>query len=243
MPALQSLTRSFALPAFFLAIGIAAAGYFISHTHYNAKIALNTAQAKGLAERRVPADRANWTLSHTVTGKSRDEISALYAQAEKDRDQIIAVLKEGGLEDAEITVGVIDYSMREYRDENQNLVDEKHTLFGSISVETKKVGAIQQLRSDVNQLLAKGINLSNPSPRYYFTKMNEIKPAMLKEATQNAKIAASEFAENAGVKVGRLRSARQGAFEVRDVGSSSGDTRKIEKEVRVVITVDFYLAD
>lgn len=235
--------RSLAIPALFLAIGIAAAGYFVSHTHYNAKIALNTAQAKGLAERRVPADRANWTVSYTVTGASRDEIGSLYEQAEKEREQIVAVLKEGGLKDGEISTGVIGYSMREYRDDNQVLVDEKHTLSGSISVETTNVDLIQQLRSDVNQLLAEGINLTNPSPSYYFTKMNEIKPAMLKEATENAKIAASEFAENAGVQVGRLRSARQGAFEVRDVGSSSGDTRKIEKDVRVVITVDFYLTD
>lgn len=239
----DSRPRSFALPALFLAAGIAAAGYFVSHTHYNAKIALNTAQAKGLAERRVPADRANWTVSHTVTGASRDEIGALYEQAEKERDEIIVVLKAGGLTDGEISTGVISYSMREYRDDNQNLVDEKHTLTGSISVETTNVDLLQPLRSEVNKLLAQGINLSNPSPSYYFTKMNEIKPEMLKEATQNAKIAATEFAENAGVSVGRLRSARQGAFEVRDVGSSSGDTRKIEKDVRVVITVDFYLTD
>ena len=50
----------------FLASGIAAAGYFVGQTMYNAKVALNTAEVKGLAERRVQADRANWTVQFTV---------------------------------------------------------------------------------------------------------------------------------------------------------------------------------
>ncbi len=235
--------NSLALPALFLALGIAVAGYFVSRTHYNVRIGLNTAQAKGLAERRVPADRANWSISHSSTGASRDEMADLYRQAEKDRDTIIALLKEGGLNESEIDGGVISYSMREYRDENEALVEEKHTLTGTINVETTNVKLIRELRGKVNQLLAQGINLTNHSPSYHFTKMNDIKPAMLKEAAQNAKIAANEFAENAGVKVGRIRTARQGIFEVRDAGATSGDTRKLEKDVRVVITVDFYLVD
>jgi len=74
-----------------------------------------------------------------------------------------------------------------------------------------------------------------------FTRLNEIKPAMLREATKNARIAANEFAENAGVKVGGIRDAHQGGFSIRDVGESHGDTAKIEKDVRVVTTITFYL--
>ena len=66
---------------------------------------------------------------------------------------------------------------------------------------------------------------------------------MLKEATQNAKVAANEFAESAGAKVGRIRSARQGGFIIRDAGEEYGDTQKIEKDVRVVTTISFYLTD
>jgi hypothetical protein len=66
---------------------------------------------------------------------------------------------------------------------------------------------------------------------------------MLKEATKNARLAANEFATNAGVKVGGIRSARQGGFVIRDVGQQYGDTNKIEKEVRVVTNVTFFLTD
>ena len=64
---------------------------------------------------------------------------------------------------------------------------------------------------------------------------------MLKEATKNARIAAGEFASHAGVKVGGIRNARQGNFYIRDAGSDYGDTHKIEKDVRVVTNISFYL--
>ena len=64
---------------------------------------------------------------------------------------------------------------------------------------------------------------------------------MLQEATKNARIAANEFASNAGVKVGGIREARQGGFIIRDIGEDYGDTKKIDKDVRVVTTITFYL--
>ena len=51
-------SMSSALSALIIAIGIAAAGFFVSETLYKSKVALNTAEVKGLAERRVKADRA-----------------------------------------------------------------------------------------------------------------------------------------------------------------------------------------
>lgn len=47
----------------------------------------------------------------------------------------------------------------------------------------------------------------------------------------------------AAPKVGRIRSATQGAFIVIDVGEDSGDTSKLEKNVRVVTRIEFYLKD
>ena len=73
----------------FVAIGLAIAGYYISQTLYNAKVALNTAEVKGLAERRVLADRVNWSIYYKVTGTSRDEIPSLYQKAEENQQTII----------------------------------------------------------------------------------------------------------------------------------------------------------
>ncbi len=235
--------RSLILVALILSIGIAACGYFASQTLYNAKVAVNTAQAKGLAERSVTADQADWTIGFAVSGKTKSEIPTLYGQAETQQQQILEILKKAGFSDKEIRADILSYSMREYRDENQNLVDETHRLGGSISVSTHRVELINPARAEVNKLLAQGLDISDYPPRYNFTGINQIKPAMLKEAAQNARIAATEFAQNAGAKVGKIRSAYQGGFMVEDAGSGSGNSSSITKEVRVVTTIDFYLND
>ena len=231
------------LPALLIALGISLAGYFVGKTLFNAKVAINTAEAKGLSERRVMADRATWSVSFSVSGRSRDDVPRLYQEAESNQKNIAKILSDGGLTADEIEFGIIDYSVRDFRDNQNKLIDQKHTLTGSVSVQTDKVELIKGLRISVNKLVALGMDITNRAPSYHFTGLNEIKPAMLKEAARNARIAASEFAENAGAKVGRIRHARQGAFYIVDVGQNHGDTRSVEKDVRVVTTIEFYLTD
>ena len=227
-----------------LAVGIAAAGYFVGQTLYNAKVAINTAEAKGLATRRVEADVANWSIGFSLAGGPDADIAQLYKLAESQQKRIIDALKANGFKEDEIHPGVIEYDYREYRDEEQKLVDERHILSGDIEVETHDVHKVEPARAAINKLIVEGINIQNDPPIYRFTRLNEIKPEMLKEATRNARIAANEFAANAGVKVGGIRSARQGSFFIRDVGGDGyDDTDKIEKEVRVVTTIEFYLTE
>ena len=190
--------------ALLLAMGIAAGGYFISETLYKSKVALNTAEVKGLAERRVEADTAYWSIQYTVTGKNKSELSQLYEESEADQKKIISLLKNSGFADEEIKPGVINYVKQEFRDENQKLVEEKHSLVGEIVVQTQKVRLVSEGRAKLNTLIAQGLDVKNNAPAYYFTRLNEIKPEMLKEATTNARIAANEFAENADVKVGGI---------------------------------------
>ncbi len=226
-----------------LAIGIATAGFFISETLYKSRVALNTAVVKGLAERKVQADKAFWSIEYTVTGNKQSDIAKLYKDSESDQEKIIALLNQSGFSSKEIKPGVINYFKREFRDENQKLVDEKFFLVGEIEVQTSKVQLVSEGRAKLNTLIAQGLDLKNNAPTYHFTKLNDIKPAMLKEATTNARLAANEFATNAGVKVGGIRSAIQGGFVIRDVGQNYGDTKKIEKNVRVVTNVTFLLTD
>lgn len=234
---------SLLIPSLLIALGLAVGGFFISQTLFKAKVALNTAEVKGLAERRVKADRANWKIGYSVGGKTRSEIPSLYQKAEEIQARIIALLEEEGFSKEEIFAAPVDYSYREFRNENQLIVDQNHYLRGEIQVETEQVQAVSPARSRVNKLIAEGINITNRAPSYSFTGLNEIKPEMLREATKNARIAANEFASNAEVEVGGIRSARQGGFIIRDAGEEHGDSRKIEKDVRVVTTITFSLTE
>ena len=64
---------------------------------------------------------------------------------------------------------------------------------------------------------------------------------MIKQATQNAKIAAQEFANNVDATIGGIKTASQGRFSIKDIGEDYYDTRKINKKARVVTNVEYYL--
>lgn len=229
------------LPALIVSIGVGVAGYFVGQTVYNSKVGINTAEVKGLAERRVESDRAYWQIQYTVSGEDKDAIPELYEKSKADQSKVVALLLDSGFDHSEVTPGVIDYRRLEFRDENQKLVDEQYLLTGLIEVETSKVRLVSAARAKLNELIAVGIDIRNNAPSYYFTSLNDIKPEMLKEATTNARLAANEFAANAGVAVGGIRTAVQGGFNIRDVGENYSDTAKIDKDVRVVTTITFYL--
>ena len=66
---------------------------------------------------------------------------------------------------------------------------------------------------------------------------------MLEEATKNAAAAANEFAKSSNTKVGKIRVANQGVFSIlpREQTANAMEMNSIEKKVRVVSTIEYYL--
>jgi hypothetical protein len=79
-------------------------------------------------------------------------------------------------------------------------------------------------------------------PRYFFTKINEVKPDLLAEATQAALKSAEEFAENSGAKVGGIRQASQGVISLIP-SNRVNDSEEffLHKIARVVTSIDYYI--
>ena len=67
--------------------------------------------------------------------------------------------------------------------------------------------------------------------------LNDIKPQMIEEATQNAREAAQQFAEDSGSRLGKIKTASQGTFTIEDRDSNTPYIKK----VRVVSSVTYYL--
>ncbi len=228
--------------ALVLGLGILMAGFFIGQTAVNANVGANTVEVRGLSERRVKSDRVHWVVAYNVTRRG-DSINRaeLYAESEKNQAQIILFLKNNGLNENEIEAPLVHYNKMEYRDGNQRLVDVEHRLSGSIGINSGNIDLINQLRVKISDLIRQGIELESVAPQFYFTSLNQIKPEMLKDATLNAKKAAEELANHANVKVGKIKKAVQGSFVIRDLGSDYSDNQSVEKTVRLVTTVTFFL--
>ena len=94
-------------------------------------------------------------------------------------------------------------------------------------------------------LVRRGVQLEEGSGMSYtYTRLDKIKPAMVAEATKDARAAAEQFAKDSGTGVGGIKQATQGYFsiEARDGdGGGWGASDTPFKKVRVVTTIDFYL--
>jgi uncharacterized protein len=227
-----------------LGAGIATSGYFVSNIMYKSHTAVNTAEVKGLAERRVKANVGDIRIDFVVRKTdSINTIPAMYAEVERQQKVIIDTIKKAGFSDEDINEGTPQYSKQVYRDDNGTITSTEENIYTSVFMETSKVDELQALKPKISALLVDGIEVENIYSNLRFTNLNEIKPEMVKEATKNARLAAEEFANYAGVKVGSIRSALQGGFSITDVGEEYGDTQKMNKDVRVVTTIEFYLED
>jgi len=76
-------------------------------------------------------------------------------------------------------------------------------------------------------------------PDFEYTRLNAIKPALIAEATANARKSAEQFAKDSGAHIGGIRSANQGVVDISDRDQGSPQVKK----VRVVTTVEYFLTD
>lgn len=225
----------------FVGAGLAIAGFFISQTMLNERTGANTAHVKGLSERIVPADTATWSLTSSVTDRDYSNIAATFTRAEANVEKIRAVFTQAGFAPEEIHFAPLQKSDHTNRNNNGDITDRWYSIGADIFISTAQPAKIEPARQPIFALTKDGIDVQEFGVQYNFTKLNDIKPDMLREATENARIAANEFAQNAGVKVGGIQNATQGGFQIREANSGNANDRKLNKLVRVVTTITFYL--
>ena len=75
--------------------------------------------------------------------------------------------------------------------------------------------------------------------QYLFTRLNEIKPEMIEQATNEARAVAEKFAQDSNSELGEIKTAYQGQFSI----NSRDQNNPHIKNVRVVSTIVYYLSD
>ncbi len=236
------------IPALLVAAGLALAGWFVGHGVFESRPASRYVTVKGISERPAKADLAIWPLRFVATG---NELAAVQTTLRKQNDVIRTFLREASIaEDAVEVQGleVTDVTAQAWRDAP---VQNRFIVAQTLVVRSIDVDAIKAASQRVGELLDAGIVLSNDQgpqsnvPSYLFTRLNEIKPAMIAEATQNARASAAQFAADSGSRLGGIRHANQGLFQIqpRDPVGGISEEKQIDKIVRVVSTIDYLLED
>ena len=224
------------ISALLIAAGIFFLGVFIKAGIDNIAFRDRQVTVKGLAEREVEANRVTWPIEFKVAG---DNLLLLYDEVTAYNNKIIAFLTPNGIAKEEISINPPDTYNAATNQYSSGNFRYNYSLTCVVTVTTSKVKIVRELLDRQSELLKEGIPFSNSYINYEYTALNDIKPAMIAEATKNAREAAAQFANDSGSKVGKMKTATQGQFSIE---SSSSSTPFIKK-VRVVSTIVYYLED
>jgi hypothetical protein len=96
-----------------------------------------------------------------------------------------------------------------------------YELIQSVKIESTNVELIESVSREITELLNKGVQFNSTPPRYYYTKIADLKIEMISKATEDARIRAEKIAENSGGKLGELSNANMGVFQI--TGQNSGE--------------------
>lgn len=216
--------------------GFALRSGFIHVTDSNRQVSV-----RGLAEKEVKADQVTWPLVFKEIGNDPNE---LYSNLASKSSIVINFLKQGGITDNEISINPPEVEDRQADSYSGEPVSYRYKATSVVTVTSSDIDKVRQLMMTQTELLKQGVPIifeeyGENSVSYDFTSLNDIKPALVEEATKNARITAEKFAADSDSKLGKILQANQGQIEINDRDA----TTPYIKNVRVVVSMDYQLKD
>lgn len=238
-----------------IALGNIIGGWFIADGLYRIKNGDRYVSVKGLAEKQVKANLALWNISYKAAG---DDLQQLSAKAAADKKIVTDFLIANGFAANEFEqqpTTVIDQYANEYSSGNKP--EQRYIINNAIKVRTDKVDLVQKVSGFSSELISQGVLLNKdytPNPRYVFTQLDSIRPAMLEEATKSALLVAEQFAKNSNSHIGAIKRANQGVFQILPLDNNIGNAQpgynndadqegSPNKIIRVVSSIDYFLTE
>jgi hypothetical protein len=202
----------------------------------------------GSAEKNITSDAMVWKLSF-----SRRDVKMVGAfdLLKEDLNTVKGYLLGKGVKENEIIVAPVVTTVLHKKNEKGNDTNEieGYILAQEIEVRSGDIMKVTEVSRQATELIEKGLEVISQSPEYFYTKLPELKLAMLSEATENAKKRAESMAKASGNRIGSIRSARMGVFQITPVNSydvsdwGMNDTTSLEKKVNAVVNVEFAIND
>ncbi|MAE52210.1 MAG: SIMPL domain-containing protein [Micavibrio sp.] len=243
----RSVDKGLTIGLVLLSLSIFFAGFMIAGGMKEFRSADRSVNMKGLAQKDVEADLAIWTIKHSATG---NDLSTVQATIKDNGGKIRSFLRLNGLGEKDIAsrrLEVTDLLAQTYR--QNGATQSRYIVSEVIAIRSENVNAVDAAYQKSGDLLEQNVSLiteQNQSPvEYIFTGLNNIKPDMIAQATKSAREAAEQFAADSGARIGGIRSAYQGMFQIlpRDSNNSYQERQSRYKTVRVVSTINFAITE
>jgi len=198
---------------------------------------------KGFAAKAIVSDLALW---EGVVSTRHADLATAYRKLEADGAQIVALLEKVKIPKEQIEFSATRTQiLRKKVGYNETNQIEAYQLEQSFRVKSEDVDLVQKIAAESTELLKKGIEINSTAPRFYYTGLEGLKVEMLAQAARDAYNRADTMAKNSGSKLGGLRSAQQGVFQITPEhsvevsGYGENDTSSLNKVIRAVVTVEY----
>jgi hypothetical protein len=207
-----------------------------------------TISVKGLAEKTIRADRAEWSV--VVQVKGADNADAL-GKLRREKPALDQFLATAGFDKSALTESneAVEPNYEQVEGRNGNMRSEQRGNIArqSVTVNTTDIDKIIAATKGIVQFEADGHPVTYGQAQFLVSNLEDVKMSLIGAAMRNSHTRAEEFAKNGDVKVGSMRSASQGAFYILPAGADSDvsdwggtyDKTTVDKVARVVVTVDY----
>lgn len=198
----------------------------------------------GSATREIESDCGAWSVSLTV----RDaDLAVAYKRLSQQTARLRQYLQAKGVTEKELVVVQVSTERLNKKDEHGHDTPEVvgFRLTQPVEVSSDDVGKLTRLSREVTELINEGIEVSSGAPQYFYRKLDELKLEMLGRAAENAKQRANNMVKAAGNRIGLMRSAKMGVFQITPVNSTEvsdygvNDTGSLRKKVTAVVNASF----
>ena len=231
-------------PGVALAVGLVLSALIFGWFYSTAKKGDDAITVTGSAKRRITSDLVVWSAGVTAQAP---QLADSYSQLAGSIPRIKEYLLSKGVPEDQMTVSSITTTTNKGRDSDGNETSEitGYTLSQQIEIRSTDVTKIGQIARESTELINQGILIESSAPKYYYTKIGDLKVEMLGEAAKDAKERAERIASSTGNSIGAVRSAKMGVLQITAADSTDVsdygvyDTSTIDKDMTAVVNVSF----
>ncbi|MGD8278641.1 MAG: SIMPL domain-containing protein [Gemmatimonadota bacterium] len=235
-------------PALVVAVGIALAGMCAGWGFFRGRQADRFVTVKGLSEREVKADLALWPIRLVATD---NDLGAAQRQIASSATAVSTFLARHGVDTASVEMQDLSVTDQLANRFGQRSEGPRYIVNQTVMVRSSDPDVVFAASQAVGELVSAGVPIQSGleygpgGPVFLYTGLNDLKPAMIAEATANAREAAEQFAMDSGAQIGGIRRANQGVFVIlpRDQVPGIREQQQLFKIVRVVATLEYLLED
>jgi len=210
------------LSAIIFSIAIVIAAWFLGNSYVDRANPDGTISVTGAGSENFTSDLIVWEGRFS---QMSENLETAYNQLNRDKNTVKDYLIEKGIKEENIVFNSVQTDeQREQKYQNGNYVGsifKGYQLTQSVKIESNDVELIESVSREITELLNKGVQFNSTPPRYYYTKLADLKIEMISKATEDARVRAEKIAENSGGTLGALKSANMGVFQI--TGQNSGE--------------------